>query len=264
MEKTSDPVADRFVDLVEIMATLRSENGCPWDREQTHQSLKKYMIEEAYELVESVDENDDQALIEECGDVMLQVVFHARIGEEERRFSIADVLDKICTKLISRHPHVFGDRSAHSAEDVLRNWESDKTKEKPERKSILEGIPNTLPALMQACQIQERASRVGFDWEKIDDVFDKFEEEWREFRQARLDRNQKEMELEFGDILFALVNISRFIQTDPEEALKRTNQKFKKRFLHIEHTLRERNQSLEEASMQEMDALWEEAKLFEE
>ncbi len=263
MEDTANPIATQFLKLVEIMARLRSEGGCPWDREQTHRTLKKYMIEEAYELVETIDDQDDRALVEECGDVLLQVVFHARIGEEEQRFTILDVLQTICDKLISRHPHVFGDRNAHTADEVLRNWEQDKKKEKPERQSILDGIPKTLPALMQAYQIQERASRVGFDWEKIDEMLDKFEEEWNEFRTARKEASQKEVEEEFGDLLFALVNVSRYIHTDPEEALIRTNQKFKKRFYYIERKLKEKNQSLEKSTLEEMDALWEEAKQYD-
>ncbi len=274
MEKKNHLIAEQFLHLVQIMSKLRAPDGCPWDKKQTHDTLKKYMIEEAYELVESIDDKDDKALIEECGDVLLQAVFHAQIGQEEKRFTILDVLNTICEKLIARHPHVFGDREAHSAEEVLRNWESDKKKEKPERQSILEGIPGMLPALMQACQIQERASRVGFDWEKIGEVYDKFEEEWHEFR-YEINASQtnpevgavreppeqfERMKEEFGDLLFALVNISRYIHVDPEEALKQTNRKFMRRFLYIEKTMKNQNKSLEDASLEEMDALWEEAK----
>lgn len=249
--------------LVQIMARLRSPDGCPWDKEQTHLSLKKYLIEEAYELLESIDAGEDKAIIEECGDVLLQVVFHARIAEEEGRFNIEDVLTVLCDKLIHRHPHVFGDRDANSAEEVLRNWEADKQKEKPERRSILDGVPKSLPALMQAHQIQDRAARVGFDWEKIEEVFAKFEEEWGEFHETHREQNRERMEEELGDLLFALVNISRYIQVDPEQALTKTNQKFLRRFLYIEQEIEKRSQSLEEASLQEMDALWDEAKRLE-
>ncbi|MBN2328668.1 MAG: nucleoside triphosphate pyrophosphohydrolase [Candidatus Omnitrophica bacterium] len=259
----SNAISEKFMKLVQIMARLRSPDGCPWDKEQTHLSLKKYLIEEAYELLESIDAGEDKAIIEECGDVLLQVVFHARIAEEEGRFNIEDVLTVLCDKLIHRHPHVFGDRDANSAEEVLRNWEADKQKEKPERRSILDGVPKSLPALMQAHQIQDRAARVGFDWEKIEEVFAKFEEEWGEFHETHREQNRERMEEELGDLLFALVNISRYIQVDPEQALTKTNQKFLRRFLYIEQEIEKRSQSLEEASLQEMDALWDEAKRLE-
>jgi len=260
MENTNMAVANKFLELVEIMARLRSPDGCPWDNEQTHESLKRFLIEEAYELAESIDEQDDPAMIEECGDVLLQVVFHARIAEETRRFSILDVLDKICDKLIRRHPHVFGDRTADTAEEVLRNWEFDKRKEKPERKSILEGIPKNLPALMQAHRIQERVSKVGFDWKRIEEVYEKFEEEWREFREAHSKEHRQRLEEELGDVFFALVNIARYIDVDPEQALSRTNRKFRRRFQYIEESLQKRDRALEESTLEEMDALWDEAK----
>ena len=221
------------------------------------------MIEEAYELVESVDEGDDKALAEECGDVLLQVVFHACVAEEDNRFDILDVLNSICDKLLRRHPHVFGDRDAPTADEVLRNWEADKKKEKPHRKSILDGVALSLPALMHAYQIQDRASRVGFDWNRIEEVFDKFEEEWREFRHAKSNENHERVEDEFGDLLFALVNLARYLDIDPEQALSRTNKKFKRRFHHIESTMEKNDRSLDEASLEEMDALWEEAKNME-
>ncbi len=258
-----DPIADKFLELIHIMSRLRAPDGCPWDREQTHLSLKKYLIEEAYELLDSVDAHDDKAMIEECGDVLLQVVFHAQIAEEEGRFSIFDILQVLCEKLIRRHPHVFGDRVTHTAEEVLRNWESDKKREKPERKSILEGIPKSLPALMQAHQIQDRASRVGFDWERIEQVYEKFEEEWEEFREAQTECHRQHVEEELGDLFFALVNIARYIHVDPEQALSKTNQKFMRRFLYIEQEIGNRNQSLEEVPLDEMDRLWEEAKKLE-
>jgi len=253
----------KFSELVEIMRRLRSPDGCPWDNEQTHETLKKYMIEEAYELLESIDAGDDKAMIEECGDVMLQVVFHARIAEEQGRFTIADVLESICGKLIRRHPHVFGDRSANTAEEVLRNWESDKKKEKPERDSLLDGIPADMPALMRAHRIQDRVSRAGFDWRRIEEVFEKFEEEWEEFRQARSEEHRQKVEEELGDLLFALVNIARYVDVDPEQALAKTNRKFIRRFHHIESELQKSGKTLEESNLEEMDALWEDAKRLE-
>lgn len=255
--------AEKFLKLVEIMARLRSPDGCPWDNEQTHISLKKYLIEEAYELLDSIDAGDDKAMIEECGDVLLQVVFHARIAEEAGRFSMDDILTILCDKLIRRHPHVFGDRTTNTAEEVLRNWEADKQKEKPERKSILDGIPKSLPGLMQAHQIQDRVSRVGFDWQRIEEVFEKFEEEWSEFREAQTEQHRQQMEEELGDLLFALVNISRYIHVDPEQAIAKTNQKFLRRFAYIERAIAQRNQTLEESTLKEMDALWDEAKALE-
>lgn len=257
---SKDQIASKFNELVDIMAALRAESGCPWDREQTHITLKKYLIEEAYELIDSIDAGDDAAMTEECGDVLLQVVFHAQMACEEGRFDIYDVIESICDKLIRRHPHVFGDREANDSDEVLRNWEADKRKEKPERQSILDGIPRGLPALMQAGEIQKKVSRIGFDWEHIDQVFDKVEEEWREFRQARESRNQAEIEEELGDILFAMVNVARYLKVDAEEALRKTSRKFMRRFLHVENGVKLQDKSLEQATLFEMDALWEEAK----
>lgn len=263
MSDRIEAIARKFAELVKIMERLRAPEGCPWDREQTHESLKKYLIEEAYELLEAIDKKNDAAMAEECGDVLLQVVFHAQMASEEGRFDIYDVVELICDKLIRRHPHVFGDRAAHSAEEVLRNWNADKKKEKPERESILDGLPNGLPALMMAEQMQGRASKVGFDWEKIDEVFAKFEEEWREFREAHAEHSPDEVRAEFGDLLFALVNVARYVDVDAEQALSQTNQKFQRRFRYIEQNLKAANKSLEDSTLAEMDALWDEAKKLE-
>lgn len=253
-------VARKFLRLLDIMARLRGEGGCPWDREQTHQSLVKYLIEESYEVSESVVAGDDSSLAEELGDVLLQVVFHARIAEEEDRFGMAEVLDKICDKMIRRHSHVFSDASAETPEDVLRRWESDKQKEKEGRESILEGIPKTLPALMRAQRMQDRASWVGFDWERFEDVIDKFEEEWREFRQACREGNPGAIKTEVGDMFFALVNISRLLELDAEQCASQTIEKFQSRFGYIERKLRERGRDIHHSTLEEMDLLWEEAK----
>lgn len=263
MVESKKTLPDQFMEAVNIMARLRQPDGCPWDREQNHLTLKKYMIEESYELLESIDENDDSLIMEECGDVLLQVLFHARIAEEENRFTIQDVLECLCEKLISRHPHVFGDLTADTAAEVLERWEKLKRKEKPERTSILDGIPKEYPALMRAEKIQRKVAKVGFDWEKIEEVFAKFEEEWGEFRQAYTNQNPQEIEEEIGDMLFALVNIARYVQVDPEEALQKTNQKFSRRFRHIENSLQKQNKTLHDSSLKEMDALWDEAKQLE-
>jgi tetrapyrrole methylase family protein/MazG family protein len=218
------------------------------------------MIEEAYELLESIDEADDKAMMEECGDVLLQVLFHAQIAQEEDRFSITDVLECLCEKLISRHPHVFGDTEAETAAEVLERWEKLKQDEKPERTSILDGIPKEYPALMRAEKLQKKAAKVGFDWNHIDQVFDKFEEEWAEFRQAYKNRDQQEMEEEMGDLFFALVNVARYVRIHSEEVLQGTNQKFDRRFRYIEQKLAEQNKTVHDSDLQEMDALWDESK----
>lgn len=263
MSDKKTAIAEKFVELIDIMERLRAPEGCPWDREQTHETLKKYLIEESYELLEAIDENDDPAMVEECGDVLLQVVFHAQMAREEGRFDILDVITAINDKLIRRHPHVFGDRTANTAEEVLRNWNVDKQKEKPHRQSILDGLPKGLPSLMMAEQMQHRAAKVGFDWNRIEEVFAKFEEEWHEFREAHADKNAKEIEAEMGDLLFALVNIARYVHVDPEQSLTKTNQKFQRRFRFIERSLKEQNKTLEESDLKEMDALWDEAKRLE-
>ncbi len=259
----NNSIEGKFLELVEIMKRLRSPGGCPWDLEQTHESLKKYLIEEAYELLESIDAGDDPAIAEECGDVLLQVVFHAQIAEEEGRFDIGDVLDAISEKMIRRHPHVFGDRTAEDADAVLRQWSVLKQQEKPSRDSILDGVPSNLPALMKAHHIQDKVSRVGFDWQRIEEVFEKFEEEWQEFNQAHTEENRQHLEEELGDLLFALVNIARYVDVDPENALTKTNRKFIRRFNYIERELKKAGQSPDDATLEEMDALWDEAKRIE-
>lgn len=260
MNEANQSTGNKFEHLVSIMAKLRAPDGCPWDQEQTHESLKKFLIEEAYELLESIDDQDDAAIAEECGDVLLQVVFHAQLASEEKRFSIDDVIDSISNKLINRHPHVFGDREAHDAEEVLRNWEADKQKEKPERNSVLDGIPKAMPALMRAHQLQKKAARVGFDWDQTEEALDKVEEEIREVRQALEEKNQEKVHEEMGDLFFALVNVARFLDIHSEEALQSTNHKFMKRFHYIEQELKKRGKTPEESNLEEMDALWEEAK----
>ena len=259
----SETSGELFAELVEIMARLRGSGGCPWDREQTHESIKPYLIEETYEVLEAIDEQDPAKLREELGDLILQVVFHAQMAEEAGAFSIADVLGTISDKLRRRHPHVFGDVKAETAQEVLFNWEQIKQAERRREKgeaSLLDGVPRELPALLRAHRLQEKASRVGFDWAEAQEVLRKVEEELAELRAAMQAQGTDRMEAEMGDLLFALVNLSRFIAVNPEEALRKTIARFIARFRFIEEELVRRGRSLKQASLQEMDALWADAK----
>jgi tetrapyrrole methylase family protein/MazG family protein len=251
---------EAFEELCRIMHRLRAPGGCPWDREQTHSSLIKYLIEESYEVVDAIEVGNDDELKQELGDLLLQVLFHSEIAEEEGRFAIQDVIEAITAKMVHRHPHVFADSEADTSAEVLRRWEALKREERGKETSFLEGIPGQLPALLKAQRYQSRASQVGFDWTDIGQVFDKVREEILELEKADGSGNAKELEEEFGDLLFALVNWGRFKGIDAEDALQRCNRKFKQRFDHIEKTLNDRGSSLEAAPLDEMDALWEEAK----
>jgi tetrapyrrole methylase family protein/MazG family protein len=244
-----------FEDLKKIMEELRKK--CPWDRKQTHESLKKYLIEETYEVIDAIDKKDWEALKEELGDLLLQPVFHAKIAEEEGKFNIDDVIDYLCKKLIERHPHVFGEEEAKTAEEVLKNWEKRKLKK---RKSVLEGVPKSLPALMRAEKLQKKAAKVGFDWQNIGQVKEKVQEEWKEFWEALQSGDREKIEHEFGDLLFALVNLARFLNIDPEEALQKANERFIKRFSYIEEKVKESGKPWEEFTLEELDRFWEEAK----
>jgi MazG family protein len=265
------PSGASFERLVEIMATLRGPEGCPWDKEQDLDTLKPMLIEEVYEVIDAVENRDYDGLSEELGDLLLHIVFHARLGEESGRFAINDVVEGICEKLIRRHPHVFGDEDASDSEQVLANWEAIKRQEKKEKEiqpegtpSVLDGIPATLPALHQAHKISSRVARVGFDWPHIEDVFGKLTEEITELREAigrpAEERSQEEIEGEVGDAFFVLVNIARFLNVDSESALKRSNRKFQKRFRYVEEGLARENQSIDEATLGEMEAMWQKAK----
>lgn len=245
------------------MARLRGEGGCPWDREQTHVSLKPYIVEEAYEVLEAIDDGDVEGLKEELGDLLLQVVFHSRLAEESGDFNVTDVLDAICGKLVRRHPHVFGESAADTTQKVLRQWDEIKKSEKPDDggKSLLEkAAPAGLPALMRAMKVQEKASSAGFDWEGWRGAFDKVEEELKELRHAFESGQSDRVEMELGDFLFSLVNTSRHLNVDPEEALRKTIAKFVRRFAHIEKRLSGAGKSLADATLAEMDKLWDEAK----
>ena len=248
--------------LMDIMDTLRGPGGCPWDIEQDHKSIMKCLIEETYELADAIEKDNADDLKEELGDVFMQVVFHSAIAKEDNLFTLDEVVNDLCDKLIYRHPHVFGDAKVNNAEEVLKNWERLKRKEntKKQRESILSGIPNTLPALLNALKIQSVVSRVGFDWENPEGVVDKVKEEVREVEEAMDGKNKDQMEDEIGDLFFSVVNLARLLKIDPEAALRRTNKKFSRRFYAIEKVAKERNIGLSEMSMGEKDRIWEDAK----
>ncbi|MDV2887304.1 nucleoside triphosphate pyrophosphohydrolase [Alkalihalophilus pseudofirmus] len=254
-------LAAEFTRLREVIAALRGPDGCPWDKKQTHQSLKKYLIEEAYEVLEAIDEEDDDHLIEELGDVLLQVMLHAQIGEDEGWFSIGDIIESTTEKMIRRHPHVFGNERAEDAEAVLANWEEIKKAEKGNKEeSMLDGIPKGLPSLMTADQLQKKAARVGFDWDDVQPMWDKLTEELAEFREEVGAGDKENMEKELGDILFVIVNIARFYKINSEEALRLTNQKFKNRFTYIEQQVKNTNKEMTDCTLEELDQLWDESK----
>jgi MazG family protein len=263
MENNSN-AGEKFQKLVEIMARLRAPGGCPWDRDQTFDSIKPYTLEETYEVLEAIDRRDWNDLSEELGDFMLQAVFYAQMAAEEGLFAIGDALDAINRKLIRRHPHVFGEQSAETPGDVKRIWGQVKAEEKKdkgrEQDGLLTAVPRALPALVEAQQISSRAAGAGFDWENAEQVLDKLHEELGEFHEARRRASQPELEDELGDLLFVLVNLARFVKVDPEQALRRTNAKFRRRFEYIERKLAERGRKLEDSNIGEMEALWQEAK----
>ncbi|MBI5657641.1 MAG: nucleoside triphosphate pyrophosphohydrolase [Geobacter sp.] len=253
-----------FERLMTIMKRLRGPAGCPWDAEQNHESLKRYLLEECYEVLEAIDANNDELLKEELGDLLLQPVFHAVIADERGAFTMDDILTSIYEKLIRRHPHVFGDDTIKSSDEQIVNWEKIKQQEKgDERRSALSGIPPHLPALLKAQKITEKAARVGFDWEDSDQVFAKVLEELHEFEESVASGNREEMEAELGDLLFAIVNLGRFLSLTPEEALRKTIDRFTSRFTYIEQTLQGQNISMKDATLNEMESLWQEAKVLE-
>lgn len=259
-----------FARLHEIVDILRSPEGCPWDREQTHDSLRKNLIEETYEVLETIDEDDPDHMKEELGDLLLQIMLHSQMEEELGTFGVYDVIEGLNEKLLFRHPHVFGDQAAGNAEEALQNWEGMKAEEKrrkgvkPEALSALSGVPRDLPALMKAYKLQKKASKVGFDWDNTGDVLAKIREEIDELQEAiETGQSPEEQMLELGDLLFAATNVARFIGADPEEALTRTNRKFVARFEYIEQRLRDQGVRLEDSSLEEMEALWQEAKAEE-
>ena len=251
---------DNFQKLVDIMTLLRSKDGCPWDKVQTSESIKPYLIEETYEVIEAIDEKDPAKMKEELGDLLLQVVFHAQIAKDRGEFDINDVIDKISDKMVSRHPHVFGDAKFETPEEVTKQWQDRKREEGKLKDSALEGVPKELPSLLRAHRLQSRAAKVGFDWAKVEDVFGKLDEELKEFKEALEKKDKKEIEDELGDIFFVLVNISRFVGVNAEEALRKTISKFISRFRYIEMKAADEGRQLSDMTLEEMDALWDEAK----
>ncbi|WP_339847356.1 nucleoside triphosphate pyrophosphohydrolase [uncultured Dokdonia sp.] len=245
-----------FDRLLTIMDELRV--GCPWDRKQTMESLRHLTIEETYELGDAILDNDLEEVKKELGDLLLHIVFYAKIGSETKDFDIADVANSISDKLVSRHPHIYGDIDVVDAKEVERNWEKLKLKEG--KKSVLEGVPKGLPALVKASRIQDKVAGVGFDWEEPQQVFEKVQEELEELQHEVNENNQEKIEAEFGDVLFSMINYARFLKVDPESALERTNKKFIKRFQYLEGKAKELGKDLSDMTLAEMDAFWEEAK----
>jgi tetrapyrrole methylase family protein/MazG family protein len=246
-----------FSTLVDIIARLRAPDGCPWDRKQTHRSLREYVLEEAYEVLQALDEEDMDKLSGELGDLLLQIILQAQIAEESKEFELKDVITKINTKLIQRHPHIFGDVKVKSAEEVSHNWEQLKKVERGEDVSVLSSVPQQMPALAYSQEIQRRVAGVGFDWENDEGVVDKLVEEVREFKATETPKQRSE---EFGDMLFTLANIARRMEIDLETTLREANQKFFRRFTRMEELCRQRNLKFEKLSFTEQNALWEEAK----
>jgi MazG family protein len=252
-------VGKKFEELVNIMYKLRKE--CPWDAEQTHDSIKSATLEESYEVVEAIDDKDYNELKGELGDLLLHIVFHSVIAEDAGNFKIDEVIDGISDKLIRRHPHVFSDTKVNSNSEITRNWETIKLSEG--RKSVVEGVPRNLPELHKAFRLQEKASKVGFDWNDISLVWDKVEEELAEVKELQSQNETDKLEEEIGDLLFSIVNYTRFIGINPENALRRTNEKFVRRFQYVEKKIRESGRSITDSNLEEMDKYWEESKKTE-
>ncbi len=267
-----------FEKLVAVQARLRAPNGCPWDREQTHQSLRTYLIEEAYEVLEALESGNDDKFVEEMGDLLLQIVFHSQIAGEEGRFTVAEVIREIHDKMIRRHPHVFGKTRAKDSAEVLRNWEQIKAEERRasgkksdsngagkalKESSLLDGVSHALPATLEGFQLTRKASRIGFDWDDAGGIFEKMQEESEELKRALREQDQRKIEEELGDLLFAAVNLSRFLKIDPEIALKKANAKFSRRFRAMEGLARKNGREFKDLPREEMEAFWTAAKKSE-
>ncbi len=251
-------MSESFDRLVNIVKRLRSPNGCPWDRKQTLYSLKQNVIEEVFELIDALDRKDTENIKEELGDMLLHVVFHSQIAEEENLFSIDDMINGICDKLIRRHPHVFGNLKVEDVDEVLKNWEKIKENEKKEKpKHYLDSVPRSLPPIEKAYKLQKKAAKVGFDWNNPEECFKKVEEEFNELKEAK---NKEEIKHEIGDLMFALINFARLNKIDPSEALREANLRFEERFNCIEDKLKENGKNLENSNLEEMDKLWSECK----
>jgi len=265
---SSAEAGELFARFVELIARLRAPGGCPWDREQTHETVKPMTIEEAYEVAHAIEENDDDELMGELGDLLLQVVFHANIAEEREAFALKQIIERVSDKMIRRHPHVFADDGASTSGEVLRSWEAIKAEERKEKgkddASMLDSVHNGLPAVMEAFQMTTKVSRVGFDWPDADGALVKLDEEVLELREAvREKTDQKAIAEEVGDLLFVAVNVARLTGVDPESALKAANRKFRRRFRHIEDRLRADGKGPADSTLEEMDRLWDEAKALE-
>jgi len=250
-----------FVRLLDVMDELREK--CPWDREQTMESLRPLTIEETYELSEAILMNDNKNISKELGDILLHIVFYAKIGKEQKNFDISDVMNLLCDKLIYRHPHVFGEKEVSGSQEVISNWENLKTKEKDGNKTILSGVPESLPSVVKAYRMQDKARAVGFDWDVKEDVWNKVKEELSEFEselRSTSDNNLERAEKEFGDLMFSLINAARLYKINPDSALEMTNMKFRKRFDFLEQRVKSQGRSLKEMTLEEMDVIWEEAK----
>ncbi len=253
-------------DLLEIMRCLRAPGGCPWDAEQTHESIRKNLIEETYEVVEAIDKKDSGMLLEELGDLLMQVVFHAQMEEEKGSFNFDDVADGVCKKLIERHPHVFGEVEVSGVGDVLDNWDAIKRRKKGQKKGSepMLSVPRELPALMRAAKIQQKASAVGFDWPDVSGAYDKIIEETQELKNAVDSGVQEDISEELGDVLFSVVNVSRFLKCDAEEALTAASDKFIDRFIRVEQLAKKNGVDMEKASLEELDKLWDIAKTHDQ
>jgi MazG family protein len=268
-EKSTASAGARFDTLVNLMNRLRAPGGCPWDREQTFDTIKKYTLEETYEVLDAIDRRDWDGLREELGDFLLQAVFYAQMASEEGRFSVNDSLDAINEKLVRRHPHIFAEETARTGEEVLRRWDEIKAAEKKQKaeklktdkpQGMLDGIPRAMPALVEAQQISSRAAGAGFDWDTAEQVLDKLREELDELAAAREAQAADAIEDEIGDLFFTLVNLARFVKVDPEQALRRTNAKFRRRFGHVERRLGQQGKEVKGTPIAELEALWQEAK----
>lgn len=250
-----------FAELQDIIEKLCGEGGCSWDAKQTHKSLKKYLVEETYETLEAIDNEDDKELVEELGDVLYQVLFHAEIAKKEKRFSVEDVISVLSSKMIRRHPHVFSGVDVANDDEIVANWEKIKAEEKGnKRTSITDGIPKSLPALAKAQKLQKKIAKTGFDWPKINPVMDKIEEELAEVKEAIANHDRDHVREEIGDLLFSVVNLCRFVDFDAEELVHESVEKFRKRFMFIEETLKKENKHFDEVSLEEMEEIWQQAK----
>lgn len=258
MKEKKTNAGKKFEGLVEIMRRLRAPDGCPWDREQSYKDIAAHTLEETHEVLDAIDREDHDGLCEELGDLLLQILFYCQIASEEKKFDICDVVDAISKKLIHRHPHVFGGKKVSGSGEVLKNWEQLKKSEGKE--SVIEGVPKAIPALLKAFRLGEKTSRVGFDWQNAEGILGKIEEEAHELHEARQSKDPEKIDHEYGDLLFTLANLGRFLKIDPEGALRRATKRFMKRFKHLEEAAGQKKRALPSLSPEEWDKLWEEAK----